>query len=237
MYNITAQTLSLRQRVRANTERRAGTLRPHVEACKVWPLSVEVPVWHSEASPNEPAEHKRKLGKSRTSCSVKEERRTEAGSGGGVCDAGGMWATPALLSLLSEPGRAFLSLNQRADSLPKAAVCVGRGGRVLGEGVLPRRVPCWMAQAAKVRVVLLGKGPSVYWLCMSFFLHQFALGQDLLGHPCCSSQRLKDRLWDMWTSGLASLGIGEGVSVQRIWPTPVINAILLGTRRSILLFH
>lgn len=73
-----------------------------------------------------------------------------------------------LSSALSQPGRAFLSLNQRADSLPEAAVCVGRGGRVLGEGVVPKRVPCWTAQAANVCLVLLGKGPSVYWLCVSF---------------------------------------------------------------------
>lgn len=41
----------------------------------------------------------------------------------------------------------------------------------------------------------------------------------------------------MWASGLVSLGIGEGVFVQGSWPTPVINAILSGKRRSILLFH
>lgn len=34
-----------------------------------------------------------------------------------------MWATPVSLS---EPVRAFLSLNHRADSLPETAVCVGQ---------------------------------------------------------------------------------------------------------------
>lgn len=102
---------------------------------------------------------------------------------------------------------------------------------------MPKRVPCWTAQAANVCLVLLGKSFCLLALRV-FLLHQCALGQDLLRHPCySSSQRLKDRLWDMWPSGLVSLGIGEGVSVQGIWPTPVINAILFGTRRSILLFH
>lgn len=42
---------------------------------------------------------------------------------------------------------------------------------------------------------------------------------------------------DTWMSELASLGIGEGVSGQASQPTLVINAILLGICRSILLFH
>lgn len=29
----------------------AGMLRPHVEAWKVWPLGMELPVWHLERSP------------------------------------------------------------------------------------------------------------------------------------------------------------------------------------------
>lgn len=91
--------------------------------------------------------------------------RAETGRGGWVRDVSGMWATP---TLRAEPGRAFLSLNQRADSLPEAAVCVGRGAGVLGGGVVPRSVPCWMACDAKVHFVLLGKSPCVYWICMAF---------------------------------------------------------------------
>ena len=58
--------------------------------------------------------------------------RAETGCGGGVLDAGGMWATP---TLLSESGRTFLSLNQRADSPPEAAVCVWGGVLGFWEGV------------------------------------------------------------------------------------------------------
>lgn len=42
---------------------------------------------------------------------------------------------------------------------------------------------------------------------------------------------------DIWVSGLESLGIGEGGAGQASQPTLVINAILLRTCRSILLFH
>ena len=159
--------------------------------------------------------------------------RAETGCGGGVRDAGGMWATP---TLLSEPGRTFLSLNQRAVSLRQLCVC-GAGCWGSGRG-------CGAKEGALLDGPRCKSALCTSWqrsLCLldthGFLLHQHAQGQDLLGHPGRSSQRLKDRLWDMWTSGLVSLGIGEGVSVQGIWPTPVINAILLGTRRSILLFH
>lgn len=77
------------------------------------------------------AEHKGNLCKSRASGSIKEEPKAEAGSWGGACGAGGMWATPAFLS---EPARAFLSLNQRADSGPEAFMCAGRGAGGSGSG-------------------------------------------------------------------------------------------------------
>lgn len=73
-----------------------------------------------------------------------------------------MWATPVSPS---EPVRAFLSLNHRADSLPEAAVCVRQVvGFVLGEGAVPGKVP-WDTNG---HFALLGKGPSVNWLNMSF---------------------------------------------------------------------
>lgn len=94
--------------MRADTEQRAGTLRPHVEACKVWPLSVEVPVWHSEASPNEPAEHKRKLGESQ---GLLAPLKKSAGQRQGVGEGCAMLAEcgPHPLSSLSSRSQGGLS--------------------------------------------------------------------------------------------------------------------------------
>ena len=144
----------------------------------------------------------------------------------GVGRVGGIWFPPLLGA-----SEGFPVLDPESRQTPRAAVSLGEWWGL------------WVRCRAKAGTLLEAFLSS--WQRSSsrsldlhmFSLHQHALGSDHLRHPCCSSQRLKSRLGDMWASGLASLGIGEGVSAQGSWPTPVINAILLGTHRSILWFH
>lgn len=113
--------------------------------------------------PNVPAEHKRNLRMSRTSCSIKEERRTEAGSGGGVCDASGMWATPTLLTPL--PAReGFPVLEPESRQSPGGScVVVGFWARVWCQRECPAGRPRLQMCAWSFLA-----NPSVYWLCVSF---------------------------------------------------------------------
>ena len=149
----------------------------------------------------------------------------------GTRRAGEMWVPPLPGASEGFPVLAFLSSTQRAASLPGAAVSLG--------GWWGPWVRCRAKAGALLEAFLSSWQRASSWSpdLHAFLLCQHALVSDHLRHPCCSSQRLKSRLGDMWASGLTSLGIGEGVSVQGSWPTPVINAILFGTRRGILWFH
>lgn len=59
----------------------------------------------------------------------------------------------------------------------------GGGGGVLGEGVVPRRVPHWMAQEAKVCFMLLGQGPPVCLDVRVSLLPPHVPGQGPSGAP------------------------------------------------------
>lgn len=196
MCKITAQTVPEAEgdRLTPNCQPACCASRGSLEGSAPWAWKFQCGTWKeilgiSAQCPNLHAEHKGNLCKSKTSCSIKEEPRAETESWGGVLEECG----PHPLSSQSQGGLSYPG----ADSLPKQ-LCACSGWQASG-----RR--CGAGEGALV--VDLGHASAfcTSWqrsfcsldTCVFPTPSPVSSGPGPLRHPCCCSQRLKDKLWDM----------------------------------------